>query len=130
MPRVARILIAGLILVVAIPVVWVGIIGTTASSTVVFGFGILGLGAFAGMLLRLVLYGRNRYEFYENSFKVNSGSDIPYTDISKIDSDGTNVAMWLGNRKRLVIPANPSMGPASNLYTWLEEKSLVQTKRH
>jgi hypothetical protein len=86
---------------------------------VIYGAGIICVAAFAGSLIPLVLFAPKRYEFYENSFKVR-GKDFPYSDISKIECDGTRIEISVrNNRKRMLVPVNPSMGLHESLYTWL-----------
>lgn len=107
---------------------WAGVVGTTTFSSVLFGLGIVGIASFAGTLAPLVLFGGKRYEFYESSFKVNGGADIPYSDISKIECDGAKLRVSLkGTGKRMIVPRNSSMGLHDSLYTWLEGKTVVSS---
>ena len=63
--RSYRVLVTILIAMFALPVVLVGIYYTGDQETLLYGYGIIGLGSFAGALLPIILYGGKQVEFYD-----------------------------------------------------------------
>ena len=49
----------------ALPVVLPGTYYTGDEAALLFGYGIMGLGSFAGALLAIILYGGKQVEFYD-----------------------------------------------------------------
>ena len=90
-PRSYRVLVTILIAMFALPVVLPGTYYTGDQATLLYGYGIMGLGSFAGALLPINLYGGKQVEFYDAYFTVNNGKQILHSEITKIGTDGTKI---------------------------------------